>query len=67
MKNLKLSRTPQIDIQKCMKNTSKNRFELIIFASALAREVAQKNKEEKNHAALDPVVTVLLDLQNRKE
>lgn len=44
MKKTKLSRTPNIDIEKIIKSNHNNKFDLIIHASILARSIQKKNR-----------------------
>lgn len=60
----KLSRTPLIDMDACVENFGGNRFDLVIYASAKARELARKNKESAEY--LNAPVSVLLELQEKK-
>lgn len=44
MKKTKLSRTPNIDIEKIIKSHQNNKFDLVIHAAMLARSIQKKNR-----------------------
>lgn len=66
MKKIKLSRASEVDTQKCVENFGGNRFELVISAANRAREIAQRNKEGKKFLEPDPIITALLEIQNKE-
>jgi DNA-directed RNA polymerase subunit K/omega len=61
-----ISRGTQIDTQKCVENAGGNRFNLIIMASARAREIRRQHKESSRFEDVHTNVTALLELQNGK-
>ena len=58
-----LSRTTEIDIEKCVENAG-NRFDLILLTSARSREIARRDREEMAESHRSPVVTALLEVQS---
>lgn len=58
------SRGPDLDMDKCVENAGGNRFDLVIMASARAREIRRKNAESHRHEHTHSVVTALEDFQN---
>jgi hypothetical protein len=44
-KPITLSRGPSVDVEKCVENSGKNRYDLILFASAHLRELRRKHRE----------------------
>jgi DNA-directed RNA polymerase omega subunit len=58
-----VSRGIKIDTEKCVENIG-NRFNLIIIASARARELSQLNRHSTRHEHLHTPVTALLEVQN---
>jgi DNA-directed RNA polymerase omega subunit len=59
------SRGTQIDTEQCVEQVE-NRFDLILIASARARELVRRHKKSGNTAHINPMVTSLLDIQNGK-
>ena len=62
----KLSRGPQIDIEKCVANAGENRFNLVIMAAARARELARRHKNSGSAEMTYPSITALLEFQEGK-
>ncbi len=58
-----LSRGPNIDIEECVKNSGGNRFNMVLIASARARELARRHKAAELGTQLNAPVTALLDIQ----
>lgn len=48
MKKTKLSRTPNIDIEKIIQK-SNNKFDLVVHAAMLARSIQRKNRSNVNY------------------
>jgi DNA-directed RNA polymerase subunit K/omega len=63
MDRLKQSRGAEIDTDLCVKNCNGNRYQLVIMASARAREIARQHRESENPAHIYPVVKALLEFQ----
>jgi len=59
------SRGTQIDTEKCVEMIG-NRFQLIIIASARARQIAQTNRNSDLFAHLHTPVSALLEVQEGK-
>jgi len=59
----KLSRAPQVNVQKCVENTG-SQFDLVLIASHRVREMrrAQRNKAETPKGVID----ALLEIQEGK-
>ena len=60
------SRVSEIDMEKCVEQAGGNRFELIIMASARAREIKRNNTNSDRHEHLHTPVTALLEFQEGK-
>ena len=60
------SRTPQIDMQKCIENSGTNKFEMILLAAARAKQIRKKNPDSLEHEHTHAAVTALLEIQNNK-
>jgi DNA-directed RNA polymerase omega subunit len=63
MKISKLSRGPDIDIEKCVKMVDDNRFNLVLIASIRARELSRQHKHDEKKSQLNAPVQALLDIQ----
>lgn len=61
---IKLSRGPQVDTEKCIKNVDNNRFNLILIVAARARELARQNRANGTHT--NEIVPSLLEVQSGK-
>lgn len=61
-----ISRGVDIDTEKCVQNVGGNRFNLVLIASARAREISQANKNSDRHEHLHTPVTALLEVQEGK-
>ena len=60
---MSLSRGPQIDTEKCAENAGGNRFDLVLVASARAREISRKHKHDELTTQVNSPVSALLDIQ----
>ena len=60
------SRGTTIDLEKCVANVGDNRFNLIVIASARARELSQNNRHSDQFHHLHTPVTALLEVQEGK-
>jgi DNA-directed RNA polymerase omega subunit len=63
MKAKTLSRGPTIDTEKCVKNIGGNRFDLVLIATARARELAQRHRQSEATTHPNSPVNALLDIQ----
>ena len=63
-KAIRNSRGSKIDMQKCVANAGNNRFNLVLIASARAREINRQNSTSSNTAHQNPVVTALDEIQS---
>jgi DNA-directed RNA polymerase subunit K/omega len=59
-----ISRGTEIDTTKCIENVGGNRFNLVLIASARAREISQQNRHSEKVEHLHTPVTALLEIQN---
>lgn len=57
----KLSRTEQLDVERCVKNSGGNRFAMVITATARARQIARSTKGRQSYE--NAVMTSLMELQ----
>jgi len=64
MKNKSPSRGPEIDTQKCVENVGGNRFDLVLIASARARELGRRHKAAELQTQMNAPVGALLDVQS---
>jgi DNA-directed RNA polymerase subunit K/omega len=62
MHKSKLSRTPNIDIEKIIKNSQQNKFDLVVYAAMLARSIQRKNRSNINY--INAPVQALLEIGN---
>ena len=60
---IKLSRGPQIDTDLCVANCNNNRYDLVIMASARAREIARQHRDSENPNHIYPIINALLEFQ----
>ncbi len=61
-----LSRGTEINLEQCVENAGGNRFDLVIMASARARELARRHKHDERKEHIHPTVTALLEFQSGK-
>jgi len=66
MANKYNSRSPDVDIEKCVEESGGNRFDLIIMASQRARQIRHQNKDSHKHEHLHANITALLEVQEGK-
>jgi hypothetical protein len=59
-----MSRSPELDNDKCVQLSGGNRFNLVIMAAARSREIRRQNKESDKFEHLHSNVSALLDFQN---
>jgi len=62
-----ISRGTQIDTQKCVELSGGNRFNLVIMAAALSRELRRKHAHSNKFEDVHTNVTALLEFQNGKQ
>lgn len=60
-----LSRGPSVDTEVCV-NRVGNKFDLVLIASARAKEISRQNKESDKFEHTHPVVTALLEVESGK-
>jgi len=59
------SRGTKIDIEKCVESVD-NRFDLVLIASARAREIRKQQAHSEKREHVFPIVTALEDVQSGK-
>ncbi len=60
------SRVSDIDTDLCVKNSGGNRFDLVIMASARAREIRRMYSASTKHEHMHTPITALLEFQDGK-
>jgi DNA-directed RNA polymerase subunit K/omega len=60
------SRVLEIDTEKCVRNSGGSRYDMILMASARAREIRQQHRSSQDHQYQHTVVTALLEVQNKE-
>ena len=60
------SRGTEVDTEKCIEAVGGNRFDLVLLASARAREISRNNHHSERHEHLHTPVTALLEVQEGK-
>ena len=60
------SRSPELDTDLCVEQSGGNRFNLVIMASARAREIRRQNRDSEKFEHLHSAVTALLEFQEGK-
>ena len=63
MNNRKISRSPELDTEKCVRNVGSSRYDLITVASERLRELKRQHKNSDQYYT---TVDALLDVQNGK-
>lgn len=63
MSKQKLSRTPSLDMDKCTKAFQDNKFDMIIYTAARARELSKKNRGKLDY--FNPTMSALFELQDQ--
>jgi DNA-directed RNA polymerase subunit K/omega len=63
-KNLVNSRTPELNIEKCVAQAGGNRYDMVLMAAARAREIAKATA--RNPEYVNASVSSLLELQEGK-
>ena len=60
------SRGPDLNMDECVENSGGNRFDLVLMASARAREIRRQHASSDKFEHTHPVVTALKDFQDKK-
>ena len=63
MKSRILSRGPEVDIEKCVRNSGTGRFDMVLIACARAREIKRQNKSSERYEHRHSIVTALKDIE----
>ena len=58
------NRSSQIDTDRCVVNAGGNRFELVLMASARAREIRRQHASSQRFEHIHPIVTALQEFEN---
>lgn len=59
-----MDRSPHLDIEKCVENAGGNRFDLVIMASARAREIRRQHASSHKFEHLHSPVTALKEFED---
>jgi DNA-directed RNA polymerase omega subunit len=62
----KLSRSPDVDIDQCVKNVGDNRFDLVLIAAARSKEIARRHKLSEDTTHINAPINALLEIQEGK-
>ena len=60
------SRGPELDLDKAIELAGGNRFDMIIQASARARQIRRQNQSSDRFEHTHPIMTTLLEFQEGK-
>ena len=60
------SRGSQLNNDTCVTNVGENRFDLVLIASARAREIKRQNRDSEKREHIFSTVTALLEIQEGK-
>lgn len=63
----RLSRSAEVDIEKCVENAGGNRFDLVIMAAARSREIKRQNKDSDKFEHLHSNITALKEFESGKQ
>ncbi len=66
MNKLDLSRGPKLDIEQCVVGAGGNRFDLVLIASARAREIRRQHASSDKREHVHSCVTALMDIEAGK-
>jgi DNA-directed RNA polymerase omega subunit len=66
MQKQSTSRGPEIDTEKCTEQVGGNRFDLVLIASARARELSRRHKMSESKVQMNAPVSALLEIQEGK-
>ena len=66
MAGRQISRTLSLDINKCVENVGGNRFELVLIASARAKELAYAHKKSESSEYMNAHIQAIIDIQEGK-
>jgi DNA-directed RNA polymerase omega subunit len=61
-----LSRGPSLNLDKCVENAGGNRFNLVLIATARAREIRRQHSTSDKREHVHSTVTALLEIQEGK-
>jgi hypothetical protein len=59
-----ISRSSEVDTDKCVELSGGNRFNLVIMTAARSREIRRHNRESQKFEHLHSNITALLEFQN---
>ena len=66
MKAKFLSRSTDLDNEKCVENVGGNRFNLVLIAAERSREIKRQNKDSDKREHVYSVITALGEIQEGK-
>jgi DNA-directed RNA polymerase omega subunit len=66
MRKLSDSRGTLINTEQCVENVGTNRFDLVLIATARAREIRRQHRESEKREHIFPIVTALQEIQEGK-
>ena len=61
-----LSRGPSLNVDRCVENAGGNRFDLVLIATARAREIRRQHSASDKREHVHSTVTALLEIQEGK-
>jgi DNA-directed RNA polymerase omega subunit len=61
-----LSRGPSLNVDRCVENVGRNRFDLVLIATARAREIRRQHSTSDKREHVHSTVTALLEIQEGK-
>jgi DNA-directed RNA polymerase subunit K/omega len=61
--NKVLSRSSDVDTEKCVKNVGGNRFDLVLIAAARSREISRRHRLSESPVHVNAPITALLEVQ----
>jgi len=63
MSKQKLSRTPSLDVEKCIANFGGNKFDMIVYSAQRAREMSRKRRGNIDY--FNAPFSALMELQEK--
>jgi DNA-directed RNA polymerase omega subunit len=66
MKAKFLSRSTELDNEKCVENVGGNRFNLVLIAAERSREIKRQNKDSDKREHVYSAITALTEIQEGK-
>ena len=66
MRNTTLSRGPEIDRELCCSKMGTGMYDLVLAATARAREIRRQHRSSESYEHIYPIVTAILEIQQGK-